>query len=136
MPADRVFADTNLLVYGVDDSEPEKQAIARHVLSRHWHQLVVSAQVLGEFHSVCAVKLSIPLDQVEADLLDYSRLRVMPTNSDDVIAGAALATRTGLSIFDSLVVGAASRAGCSLLLTEDAEILAAELDLKVENPFA
>ncbi len=43
------FVDTNVLVYAVDRSEPEKRAIAHGALAEVWQGAVFSAQVLNEY---------------------------------------------------------------------------------------
>src|SRR5262249_54672641 len=49
MGADRVFLDTNVLVYGYDLREPVKRARARRLLAE-LNDAVVSTQVLAEFY--------------------------------------------------------------------------------------
>lgn len=50
MSGERVFVDTNVLVYVFDDAEPKKQKLATHVLTEQLasSQIVVSTQVMQE----------------------------------------------------------------------------------------
>lgn len=59
--SDSTFVDTNVLVYAVDDSEPEKRDLARRSLgSKGYGKLVVSAQILSEFYVTVTRKLAEP----------------------------------------------------------------------------
>lgn len=48
---DRVFLDTNILIYAYDEHEPQKQRKAQSILSQaiEEEKSVLSAQVLGGF---------------------------------------------------------------------------------------
>lgn len=61
MSADPWFVDTNVLVYAFDDDSPDKQDTARRLLRDRADQLLLSAQVLGEFYVTVTRKLARPL---------------------------------------------------------------------------
>jgi predicted nucleic acid-binding protein len=61
MSADPWFVDTNVLVYAFDDDAPDKRKTARRLLDDKADQLVLSAQVLGEFYVTVTRKLARPL---------------------------------------------------------------------------
>lgn len=65
---DKVFVDTNVLVYAYDRSEPEKQRRALEVLDRLavTGAGVISTQVLAEFFVALTRKIPAPLSAVEA----------------------------------------------------------------------
>lgn len=67
---DKVFVDTNILVYGFDRSETEKQLIAIEVLNRLVADRVgvISTQVLAEFFATVTNqrKFASPLTTTEA----------------------------------------------------------------------
>jgi predicted nucleic acid-binding protein len=50
MTADRVFVDTNVLVYSHNADEPAKQAVAKERIADLWQEVrgVISTQVLQE----------------------------------------------------------------------------------------
>ena len=52
--SDRVFIDTNILVYAYDQNDPRKQNKAQKLLTDGTERktLVLSVQVLGEFFNV------------------------------------------------------------------------------------
>jgi predicted nucleic acid-binding protein len=55
----RVFVDTNILVYGRDASEPEKQTIAMEWLARLWQNRSgkISYQCLNEYYVTVTQRL-------------------------------------------------------------------------------
>ncbi len=65
--SDRIFVDTNVLVYAYDRSEPEKQKRALEVLDRlvMTEAGVISTQVLAEFFVAVTRKISAPLSVIE-----------------------------------------------------------------------
>jgi len=66
--SDRVFVDTNVLVYAYDRAEPQKQRQALTVLDRlaMTGTGVVSTQVLAEFFVAVTRKIAAPLDVHQA----------------------------------------------------------------------
>ena len=62
----RAFIDTNILVYSVDDADLVKQRLARTLLAQT-PELVLSAQVLGEFYVAVTRKLATAVPAVPAD---------------------------------------------------------------------
>ncbi len=69
---DKIFVDTNILVYAYDRSEPEKQALALAILDRlsETQTGAISTQVMSEFYTVVTRKLALPLSLADA----YRRL--------------------------------------------------------------
>jgi len=66
--SDRIFADTNVLVYAYDRSESQKQRRALEVLDRLAVSRVgvISTQVLAEFFVAVTRKIGTPLSVSEA----------------------------------------------------------------------
>ena len=60
---DRVFLDTNVVVYLYSNSEPAKRALVGGVVERH--DPVVSTQVLSELANVLLRKLALPVEAVD-----------------------------------------------------------------------
>ena len=58
---DKIFIDTNVLVYTQNKKESEKQLICRKVLSKLVEEslLVISTQVMQEYYNVATLKLGI-----------------------------------------------------------------------------
>lgn len=118
-----VFVDTNVLVYGRDVQEPEKQPIAADWMAHLWRSRSgrLSAQVLSEYYATVTRKLrpgrSAALAQ--ADLRNLQAWRPVPLDFQVQERAFALETRYALSWSDATIVAAAQIAGCRDLLTED-----------------
>ncbi len=63
MSENRVFVDTNIIVYAMDSAAGSRQEVADARLVELWEsgKGVISTQVLQEFYSVATSKLSEPL---------------------------------------------------------------------------
>ena len=110
--SDSTFVDTNVLVYAVDDSEPEKRDLARHSLgSGRYGKLVVSAQILGEFYVTVTRKLAQPIaEDKAAEALDWlALLTVVPIDPTLTKHAVQISRSVQLSYWDGLVVAAAIR---------------------------
>ena len=136
--SDRTFVDTNVLVYAVDDSEPEKQEIARRSLgSSRYGQIVLSTQVLGEFYVTVTRKLAEPLPDTKAfEALNWLGLLPVVSIDTTLVKSAVYVSRSAqLSYWDGLVLAAAARGGCQRLLSEDLNDGQQIGSVCVENPF-
>ncbi|MDZ7736189.1 MAG: PIN domain-containing protein [Gammaproteobacteria bacterium] len=120
---ERFFVDTHVFVYARDAGEAEKQPGAAAWLEWLWHERLgrISYQVLIEYYQVVTRKLSPGLDIETArqDVRDLLAWR--PVAVDDAVLEQAwqVQDRFSLSWWDALIVGAAQRAGCRYLLSED-----------------
>jgi predicted nucleic acid-binding protein len=119
----RVFIDTNLWAYRLDQREPTKSARIRQWLAEvtDEHEVVISTQVLIELRSVASRKLQPPLDaaQITGLLEALSGFEVVGTDSHLVLDAHQLAIQEQLSWFDALIAEAAIRSHCAVLFSED-----------------
>jgi predicted nucleic acid-binding protein len=135
----RVFVDTNVLVYQLDERDPAKQERARAWLDFIWTSRTgrVSFQVLSELYVTVTRKLEPGLDPEAARTVvkALGAWDPVPVN-ERVFAAAWIAQdRYRLSWWDALIVGAARLADCGVLLSEDLQH-GQDLDgLRVINPF-
>lgn len=138
--SDRVFFDTNILVYAFDPAESEKQTIARNLVSKYGSQgcMYLSTQVLQEFYAattrvrrqILRPELAI---EVVGDLLEYPLVTIEP----QLIQSAMQRHQSKVfSFWDSLIVEAALSVGCSKLFSEDMQHGFVVNDvMTIENPF-
>lgn len=123
MSANRVFVDTNILVYARDATEPRKQAMAEALLRQLWAEKtgVVSTQVLNEYYVTVTQKLrpgrSAVLAREDVRLLGTWQ----PIIQDQVLteSGWRIQDRYQISWWDALIVAAAQCANCAVLASED-----------------
>jgi predicted nucleic acid-binding protein len=136
---DRVFVDSNVWVYAVDEDEPVKREQARALLSSAAPDtLVTSAQVLGEFYTTVTRKLPRPVvaEFAAAMVERMARLPVVAIDTDRVQEAIAGTRSWQLSYWDALIIAAARSAGCGRLLTDDLAEGATYGGVRVENPFS
>jgi predicted nucleic acid-binding protein len=136
---DKVFVDTNVLVYTRDTSEPQKQKQTMRWMSHLWNTRAgrLSFQVLQEFYVTVTERLDPGLTPEAARRDVRLLLSWQPILVDmRVLEGAwRLQERYHLSWWDVLIVSAAQVAGCHYLLTEDLKEDQELENVRVINPF-
>jgi predicted nucleic acid-binding protein len=134
----RSFVDTNVLLYAVDRSEPEKRAVAATLIEERAGELIISAQVLSEFYAVATRRLQTPLseDEAEAFVRDLEWLPVVSVDHALVRDGIRQSRAARISYWDGLIVAAARRGACEVVLTEDLSHGATIGGVRIENPFS
>jgi predicted nucleic acid-binding protein len=136
----RVFIDTNVLVYRLDDGEPDKQAMARRRLREERDsgvELVVSTQVLQELY-VCLTGGKQPIaspEIAEAAVHEAATFTVVQIDAPLVAEAIRESRKNNVSFWDALILRAALAGGCSRLLSEDLNDGQAFGGLVVESPF-
>ena len=138
-PSERVFLDTNVLVYAFDLSEPEKRRVALEVFRETTSRgtAVLSTQVLQEFFVIVTRKLNPPMPHEEAEEA-VRRLAMLPCpliDPDLVVNAVRTSNKHRLSLWDALILETALRGGCTTVFTEDLQDGFELAGLKVTNPF-
>jgi predicted nucleic acid-binding protein len=131
--------DTNVLVYAYDKHEPQKQRKAQRLLADGIEQenLFLSVQVLGEFFNVVTRHIPQPMSPDETQEIINS-LSILPVQEIDLaMVNRAIDTHQTyqISYWDSLIVSAAERAGCTMIVSEDLSAGQAYHNIRVINPF-
>lgn len=132
-----VFVDSNVLLYAVDEADPDKQRIARNWRAELWKSRRgrVSFQVLGEFY-VNAVRLRPDVrEEARAEVRDLLAWNPVVADAALLERGWKLQDRYRLSYWDALIVAAAQAASCHYLLTEDLQAGQRLDGVEVVNPF-
>lgn len=120
----RALLDTNVLVYTVDASNPDKQRRAAEVLRLLTLEGggVLSSQCLVEFTQVATRRLPVRLSFGNAAMLVdrfSAACSVYPVVPATVVLACRAVTRYPLSFFDSLIWAAARANQVPVILTED-----------------
>ncbi|MHB1987557.1 MAG: PIN domain-containing protein [Acidimicrobiales bacterium] len=140
MNDDRVFIDTNILVYSYDADAGQKHDMARSLLKDLWVSRTgaLSTQVLQEFYVTVTRKMTRPLNRLAArEIVDtYRAWPVQRPDVDDVIAASELEEHHQLSFWDALVIVSAQRSGARTLFSEDLQDGQRFGELTITNPFA
>jgi predicted nucleic acid-binding protein len=108
---EKVFVDSNVLVYAHDTDSGNKQRIAANAVAEIMDARsgVLSIQVLQEFYNTVTRKMrsAIARDVARELLRGYSSWTIQPLTPDDVVAASFLEQRHQLSFWDALIVQAA-----------------------------
>jgi predicted nucleic acid-binding protein len=112
--------------------------MAVELLSGQADDLVVSTQVLQEFYVVITRKLKNPLSEERAAraVRGIAKLDVVGVDVPLVLAAVDRSRAAKISLWDALIVEAASRAGCDGVLSEDLNAGQVMHGVRIENPFA
>ena len=138
---DRIFFDTNILVYLFDTSEKEKHAKARHLLSEQIGKssLHISSQVINEFVNITTGKIKNPVSfEKQRNILKFLQVVfvISPLTIHTSLAAVDMKLRYSLSYWDSLVLASALENRCSVIYSEDMQHgQMIEGSLKIINPF-
>jgi len=133
MPAADVFFDTNVLLYLLADNVAKPDRAEALLASGG----VISVQVLNEFASVGVGKKAVDFSEIREILSTIRRfcaVRAVDVGTHEL--GLDIAERYRFSIYDSLIVAAALRAGCSTLYSEDLQHGQTIERVTIRNPFA
>ncbi len=139
MIGDKVFLDTNIIVYAYDVSAAEKHEIAKKIVLDLWDSGlgVISTQVLQEFFVTITKKIPNPVDKrVARDIVsDLLKWEVVVNEGESVLEAADILLQYGYSFWDSLIIAAAIRSGADALLSEDLTHGQTIHGVTIKNPF-
>jgi predicted nucleic acid-binding protein len=137
--AEKIFVDTNILVYGHDRDAGEKHAIAEHVLRQLWEDKlgVLSTQVLQEFYVHFTHVIDTPSGRRTArELIEvYGAWPVTVLDVADVIAACDHADRHQVALWDAMILVAAKKSRADVLLSENPYHGWRISGLEIRNPF-
>jgi predicted nucleic acid-binding protein len=117
----KVFLDTNIIVYSLDQSDAGKRKKCRHLIRSLTNENigVISTQVMQEFYVASTVKLGadpLLVKDILRSLEWIETVLVSPLLIKEAI-DCSLTNR--LSFWDALIIVSAESAHCEILWTED-----------------
>ena len=135
---DKVFVDTNILIYAYDKDAGIKREKAVAVLLDLWNTKrgALSTQVLQEFYVNVTRKNSHPLGkQVARDIIErYAVWSVVTIDPNLVLRASRIEEDHRLSFWDALIVAAAEKAEAKSILSEDLNSGQRIGTVRIENP--
>jgi len=133
--SDNVFLDTNILVYSYSSTEPEKQTIARKLITDS--NSFISTQVLQELTNTVTRKFKFTYQDAGNAMNECCQNNNLHINTEKTILEACkIAQSYGFSFYDCLIIAAAIESNCTVLYSEDmnnGQII--DNKLKIVNPF-
>ena len=136
---DKVFVDTNVLVYAHDKKQGYKQDAAKAILRALWDRNsgALSMQVLQEFYSTMTRKLATPLPREKVRLIvSQYALWCIETTPAEIRHAFRIEDEARINFWDAMIVAAANKAGATRILSEDLSPGQTIAGVKIENPFA
>lgn len=139
MNGDKVFVDTNVLVYAYDLDAGHKHQLALEIMKDLWRSGcgLLSTQTIQEFFVTITKKISAPVDVSFAreTIKRLSKWDTVIINVDTIIEATELQERYKYSFWDSLVVAAALAGGAKTILSEDLSDKQTINGVEIRNPF-
>ena len=137
---DRVFVDSNVLIYAHDLDARDKHLRAVEVVRALWENRngILSTQVLQEFYVNVTRKIPEPLPRSTAREVarNYSLWQTETIYPVDVFRASEIEEAHQISFWDALIVATATKGGASTLLSEDLSAGQIIAGVAIENPFA
>ena len=139
MTGNKVFLDTNILVYAFDSSAGKKHEIAKQILIDLWETSggLLSTQVLQEFYVTVTQKIPKQLDRKLAahiieDLLHWD---VVINDGKAIINAIDIQERFKFSFWDAMIIQAALSGGAGSIFSENLASGRKIQGMILKNPF-
>ncbi len=139
--SDRLFLDTNLLLYAIDPSDRDKHAVSlKWLAAAHetGHGLSISYQVVQEWFNAVLRKAAVPLVPNEAASIHRKLIEPLwriQSSRELLDTAIELHSQHSFAWWDSLIVSAAIQGGCSRILSEDLQHGREIRGVTIQNPF-
>ncbi|RJQ53146.1 MAG: PIN domain-containing protein [Desulfobacteraceae bacterium] len=132
----KVFLDTNILVYSLDQSDPRKKERCRDLLKHLASERngVISTQVLQEFYVASTVKLGADPLIIKDILRSFERFETVVLTPMLIREAVDCAVLNRISFWDSLIIVAAESAHCETLWSEDLNDGQVIRGVRIHNP--
>ena len=134
----KVFFDSNILVYSVDERDSLKQKIAIDLINKAMQNKIgaISTQSLQEFFSVTTKKLNVSKEAAK-EYLDFfvDNFPVTQVTLSNIYKAIDISIQTQFSFWDSLIISAAHSSGCVIVYSEDMNHNQLVNGVKIINPF-
>ena len=135
----KVFFDTNILVYSIDESDSHKQMIAARLLEKSALEKtgIISTQSLQEFYNVATKKLKLS-KQAAKEYVEFfsNQFQVIQISVSLILNAVDISIKNCFSFWDSLILSAANDTGCIIVYSEDMNDGQIVSGTKILNPFS
>ena len=117
----KIFIDTNILIYSLDNNDKKKKQKSRTLLKGivEKESGVISTQVIQEFYVSAVKKLGVASLDAKGIINSFKRFETVVVTPEMINNAIDCSILNRLSFWDSLIVVSAEHAKCSYLFTED-----------------
>ena len=135
--SDKVFLDTNILIYSYSEDEIEKQTIANELLEEYSENIIISNQVVNELVNVLFKKFKLSSDDIENVVLELDTfIPIVNFELATQIKALRLKEKYKFQYYDALIIATALENNCDILFSEDMQHQQViENVLTIINPF-
>jgi predicted nucleic acid-binding protein len=137
--SDKIFVDTNVLIYAHDVDAKAKYEAAKRVLHELWNERtgVLSMQVLQEFYVNVTRKIPHPLSKESARLVVTTYTTwCIDTTPAEIASAFRIEDQSHIGFWDALILASAIKSGADRILSEDLNAGQTISGVRIENPFA
>ena len=134
----KIFLDSNILVYFVDEHDSKKQKRAEKLIKNSVEMKtgVLSTQSLQEFYSVVTRKSLCSKEQAKTIVEKFrNTLPITQISVSHILKAIDISIQTQFSFWDSLIISAAYSSGCVIVYSEDMSHNQIVNGVKIINPF-
>ena len=139
MPENKIFIDTNIIIYAYDVTAGKKHKTAGNIMSDLWNSGlgVISTQVLQEFFVNVVQKIPKPIDKQQAREIvrDFLKWHVVVNTGDSIVEAIDICLKFGYSFWDSMIIEAAIKGGAAVIISEDLQDGQVVSGVTIRNPF-
>ena len=133
---DKIFLDTNIIIYCYSNSEIEKQIISRK-LFENYSELNISKQVINEITNILFKKFKLSSFDIKNTIEQISNI-VFTCDFDfnTQIKAIEIKDKYNLQYYDALIIATALENNCNIIFSEDMQHnQVIENKLTIINPF-
>lgn len=142
MTGEPALVDTNIFGYVFDAGEPEKQKIAKDLLSRCWRgetEYAVSVQNLAEFAVIVTEKVARPLPYTTVlefikNIGAFNGWKKVGYSGDTIIHAVKIQSVHAIHFWDALIIATMLEHNITTVYSEDRQLAKVPL-VNVINPF-
>ncbi len=134
---DKIFLDTNILIYCYSVDEKKKQEKALGLLEEHSESSLISTQVINELSNVLFKKFKLSSIEIENTILEIDNyIDIVNFDMTTQIKALKIKEKYKLQFYDSLIVATAIENKCTIVYSEDMQNgLVIDNVLTILNPF-
>lgn len=134
---DKVFIDTNILIYLQSGMNPAKMKASRLLFEKASSDqlIVLSTQVLQEFYVAMTRKLNHDPITVKNLLILFDDFEIITIHKPIIFDAIDISVLHQLSFWDSLIISSASISHCKVIYTEDLNHGQLIRGVEIVNPF-
>ena len=115
---DRVFLDTNILLYLFSEDEHEKSTVCATALKKY--SCITSTQAINELCNVFTKKWKLPIEDIETAVQDIKKICDIRLVDLTIVSRALeIHKKHGYSYYDCLMLSVAIFNDCKYILSED-----------------